>query len=82
MRSYVENHGFLPEYKLPGHIEIPTGMSRLEIEHWARHQRAAILGEHLADLFVWAFRLPGRLIAAWRRRDTSRNTAKAGTQTA
>lgn len=68
MRSYDENYGFLPEDK-SGHTEFPHGMSRHEIEQWARHERARILGEQLATTIVWVFRLPGRLIAAWRRRD-------------
>ncbi len=68
MRSYDENYGFLPEDK-SGRIELPLGMSSHEIEQWARHQRAMILGEHLAAAIVWVCRLPGKLIAALRRRD-------------
>jgi hypothetical protein len=68
MRSYDEFYGFLPEEK-PRSGEFPYHASRIQIERWAREERARALGEFLAEAIVWAFRLPGRLIAAMRRRD-------------
>lgn len=69
MRSHDETYGFLTERKSVYYGEFPPGMSSHEIERWARQERARIVGEHLAIVFLWLFSLPGKLMAALRRRD-------------
>ncbi|MGQ0674484.1 MAG: hypothetical protein ACT4N4_00080 [Rhodospirillales bacterium] len=77
MRSYEKIHGLLAERPSVYYGEFPPGMSSLEIERWAREQRARIVGEHLAIAFLWLFRLPGRIAAALRRRDATKPDAQA-----
>ena len=42
-------------------------LSALELHQRVRAERAAAIGEFLADVIVGAFRLPGRIVAALRR---------------
>ena len=65
MRSYDELYGLLPEEK-SGQIDLFSPIDRLAIERWAREERARIVGAQLAAAFVWAFRLPRKLVGALR----------------
>ena len=71
MRSHDETYGFLAERKSVYYGEFPPGMTSQEIERWARQERARIVGEHLAIVFLWMFGLPGKLMAALRRSDAA-----------